>query len=262
MKCGICKQEGHTKRTCPNLTPAPAPVPEEKKEVEDREEKKDPILSPFTTPSPLSIASWKDTRAYRMIKEKETQKMYYRRMSSSEDVLHLVDLDSKPFGSASEAILQEIFHLGKRTSSQNDGTRLNKKIEIKSARYWAGKDDCKWQHLEPDHDYDYILFALLGFHEWKVWCCRKDYLMGELREKKVITHQGKQGWWIQKSHLIKHLHPDHCIPVTSLEELDAFLQKPLPLHSPPPPLPPPQPLPSDSTADESAPHTPDSVPHQ
>lgn len=254
MKCGICKQEGHTKRTCPTLTRASEP--EEKKEVDDGEEKRDPVLCRNT----LSVASWKDTRAYRIIKEKETQKMYYRRMSSSEDVLHLVDLDSKPFGAASEGILQEIFHLGKRTSSQNDGTRLDKKIEIKSARYWAGKDDCKWQHLEPEHDYDHILFALLGFHEWKVWCCTKAYLMGELREKNVITHQGKQGWWIQKTHLLKHLHPDHCISVTSLQELDAFLQKPLLPHSPPPPSPPL--LPSDSTADESTPHIPDSVPHQ
>lgn len=180
-------------------------------------------------PALLSVSSWRNTKAYRAIKEKETQKMYYRRMSSSEDILQLVDLDSKPFGSESEKILQEIFQLGKRTSSQNDGTRHGKKIEIKSARFWAGKDDCKWQHLEPDHDYEYILFALLGFHEWKVWCCTKEYLMGELRDKKVITYQGKQGWWIQKAHLIKYLHPTKCVEITTLHELDNFIQIPLPL---------------------------------
>lgn len=176
------------------------------------------VMEP-TSSDILSASHWKTTKTFKSIKEKETQIKYYKRMNSCEEVLQLVDLESKPFGSESEKIIQEIFHIGPRTSSQNDGTRIGKKIEIKSARYWAGKDDCRWQHLEPEHDYEYVLFALLDFQGWKVWGVKKSLLMGELRDKKIVTYQGKQGWWVSKSDVESYL-----TPISSIEELDAFLQ--------------------------------------
>ena len=115
--------------------------------------------------------------------------------------------------------IQEIFQLGPRTSPQNDGTRHGKKIEIKSARYWDGKDDCRWQHLELEHDYEFVLFALLDFHGWKIWGIKKSLLMGELREKKVVTFQGKQGWWVLKSAIVSYL-----TPIKNIVDLDAFIQ--------------------------------------
>lgn len=169
-------------------------------------------------PAIIAAAHWQNTRAFKAISEKETQIKYYKRMAACDPVLQLVDLESKPFGSESEKIIAEIFELGPRTSSQNDGTRNNKKIEIKSARYWAGKDDCVWQHLEPDHDYEIALFALLDFHGWKIWAIKKSLLMGSLRDEKIVTFQGKQGWWTRKSAILPHL-----TPITSVAELDAFL---------------------------------------
>ena len=65
-------------------------------------------------------------------------------MNSPPNILSLVELNNKAFGERIEQIIREIFKLGPRTSSQNDGTRNGKKIEIKSARYWARGDDCKW----------------------------------------------------------------------------------------------------------------------
>lgn len=167
----------------------------------------------------LSAKFWKNTKTFKSIKEKETQIKYYKRMNSCEEVLQLVDLESKPFGSESEKIIQEIFNLGPRTSSQNDGTRNGKKVEIKSARYWAGKDECVWQHLEPDHDYEYALFALLDFQGWKIWIIKKELLMGELRDKKIVTFQGKQGWWVRKSAILPYL-----TQINSVSELDAFIE--------------------------------------
>jgi len=37
----------------------------------------------------------------------------------------------------------------------------------------------------------------------------KAQLMGELREKKVVTFQGKQGWWTIKSAIMPYLTPIH-----------------------------------------------------
>jgi len=140
-------------------------------------------------------------------------------MDASTEVLTLVELDSKPFGSECEKIISEIFYLGPRTSSQNDGTLNGKNIEIKSARYWAGKDDCVWQHLEPEHDYEYVILALLDFKGWKIWCIKKSLLMGELRIKKIVTYQGKQGWWTKKSAILPYL-----TPIKTRADLQAFIQ--------------------------------------
>jgi hypothetical protein len=166
----------------------------------------------------LSVNSWKNTKVFQSIKDKETQRQYYRRMNSCAEVLQLVDLDSKPFGTESEKIIGEIFNLGPRTSTQNDGTRHGEKIEIKCARYWGSKDECKWQHLEPDHDYGVALLAILDFHGWKVWAIKKSLLMGELRDKKIVTYQGKQGWWVCKSAILPYL-----TPIKTIAELDAFI---------------------------------------
>jgi hypothetical protein len=166
----------------------------------------------------LSANYWKNTNAFTSIKDKETQIKYYEKMNSCEEIKQLVLLESKPFGSVSEKIICEIFNLGPRTSTQNDGTRNGKKIEIKSARYWGGKDDCVWQHLEPEHDYDYALFALLDFHCWKIWGIKKSVLMGDMREKKIVTFQGKQGWWVRKSAIESYL-----TQINNISELDLFI---------------------------------------
>jgi len=167
----------------------------------------------------LSCQSWKESETYKSIEEKETQIKYYRANNASAEVLALVDLESKPFGSVGEKMISEIFALGKRTSSQNDATLNEKKIEIKCARYWAGQDDCRWQHLEPEHDYEYALFVLLDFHGWKVWAIKKSLLMGEMRDKKIVTFQGKQGWWTKKSAII-----DYMTPIKTKADLEAFLE--------------------------------------
>jgi hypothetical protein len=173
---------------------------------------------PATKDSILSSASWKTSKAFLAIKEKVTQLSYYTDSGADEEVLQLVALDSKPFGSEAERILVEVLGLGPRTSTQNDGTFNTKKIEIKAARFWAGKDDCVWQHLEPDHDYEYALFALLDFHGWNVWGIKKSLLMGECRDKKVVTFQGKQGWWTKKSAVLPYL-----TPIRSKADLVAFI---------------------------------------
>jgi hypothetical protein len=157
----------------------------------------------------LSVDHWKHTKAFNNNTRRETQTQYYVRMNAAPAVVELVSLDSKPFGSVSELILAELFQMTPRTSSQHDGIFQGHKCEIKCARHWAGKNDCRWQHLEPDHDYEFAMLALLDFHEWKVWCVTKAQLMGELREKKVVTFQGKQGWWTLKSAIMPHLTPIH-----------------------------------------------------
>jgi len=168
IKCSICKKEGHNKRSCNTTNILVSQEKINTKTYENLE----------MTTDILHASYWRNTNTFKSIKDKQTQIKYYKSMNSCEEVLQLVDLESKPFGTESEKIIQEIFKLGPRTSPQNDGTLNGKKIEIKSARYWACKDDCVWQHLEPDYDYEYALFALLDFQCWKIWGIKKTLLMG------------------------------------------------------------------------------------
>jgi len=171
------------------------------------------------TESILSVSSWKNSKSFKKISKKETQIKYYKKNFSCDEILQLVDLESKAFGTACENILTEILELGPRTSTQNDATKYGKKIEIKSARYWAGVDNCKWQHLEPDHDYEYALFVLLDFQEFKIWGIKKSILMGEMREKNIVTFQGKQGWWVTKNAILPYL-----TSIKNIIDLDNFIQ--------------------------------------
>ena len=151
-------------------------------------------------------------------KKKETQIQYYSRRGSTPEIMELVELTPKPFGAICERLIIELFKLGPRTSSQNDASFNGKNIEIKSARYWGGMDDCVWQHLEPDHDYEYALFVLIGFDRLNVWGIKKSLLMGELREKEIVTNQGAQGWWTKKSRIISYLEP-----IRTIADLTAFI---------------------------------------
>jgi hypothetical protein len=166
----------------------------------------------------LSSSYWKNSETFLKMQQKESQYSYYKRMCSSDEVLQLACLESKSFGSQCEKLIQELFKLDKRTSSQNDGTRNGKGIEIKSARYWCSKDDCVWQHLEPNYDYEIVLFALLDFNSLKVWAIKKSLLIGDLLTKKIVTYQGKQGLWTKKSCII-----DYLTPINSVEDLDRFI---------------------------------------
>ena len=141
-------------------------------------------------------------------------------MNSKIEVLQLVELESKAFGSICENIIKELFKLNPRTCSQNDATLHNKKFEIKSARYWNCKDECVWQHLEPDHDYNYVLFCLLDFDKFKIWIISKSILMNELRNKKIVTYQGKQGWWTKKSNIINYL-----TSIYSIDDINNYITK-------------------------------------
>jgi hypothetical protein len=176
------------------------------------------FFEPTPVPMALKSISWKMSKAFTKVVAKETQFQYYTRMGAAPEVLSLVQLDSKPFGSATEAIICELFAMQKRTSSENDGVFKGHKVEIKTARYWAGSNDCRWQHLEPEHDYRVALLVLLDFDGFKVWAVDKKRLMGEMRDAKIVEKQGKQGFWLTKSAAEAHL-----TPIQSVRELEVFV---------------------------------------
>lgn len=71
-----------------------------------------------------------------------TQLTYYVKNNATPEVLTLVRLSSKHFGTCCEKLLRTILRLSARTSVQNDASLNGLKVEIKTARYWSQCDDC------------------------------------------------------------------------------------------------------------------------
>lgn len=153
---------------------------------------------------------WKNS----IINIKESQTEYYTRNKACPEVLKLVGLESKSFGMQMERIVREMFCLSKPINSQHDAILNDKKIEIKSARYWSSSTDCRWQHIEIDYDYDYVLFALVDFQDLHVWGMHKNKLKNMI-EMGILTPQGRQGYWTKMSLILPHL---------SVVSLDSLVQ--------------------------------------
>lgn len=163
---------------------------------------------------------WK-TKSYLNMSKKKSQLSFYKENNSSKEILSLVDKESKSFGTILENMIVEYFSLSKRINPQHDGILYNKKIEIKSARYWCCTTDCMWQHLEKDYDYDVCIFVLVEFSDIKTWVISKQKLFSKhLIDKKIMRKQGKQGHIVKKSLLI-----DYLTEVNSYDDLIIYLQK-------------------------------------
>ena len=129
---------------------------------------------------------------------------FYEMNDAAPEIQRIVSLENRKFGSVVEKILREHFALVKPESSKHDAIfrqigKPDTKIEIKAARYWAGTNNCKWQHLEPNYDYTHILFVLIDFQEIRVWVADKLPLF----EGGYLTPQGKQGFWGDKNSLLE-----------------------------------------------------------
>lgn len=89
-----------------------------------------------------------------------TQRTFYKKSGANDDILKIVDLNNKTFGTFAEEYLRENFGLDYGTSNENDATVLGQKIEIKSAR--RGKNgDHFYQHIQKDYDYKFLVTTLL-----------------------------------------------------------------------------------------------------
>jgi hypothetical protein len=160
------------------------------------------------------------TDAYQSILRKESQYDYYKRNHSSPIILNLVALNGHLFGHTMERIMRSLYNMDPRTSTQHDGIFSGHKIEIKCARYWNGTTNCRWQHLQLNHDYDIAMLVLVDFHKVNVWAIHKSLLMGTLLKNGIVTKQGNQGYWTSKSDIISYLST-----IETMQDLTSFIKK-------------------------------------
>lgn len=164
----------------------------------------DKTIVPVLITNKFSTEHWKHLECYKNISFNDTQLRYYQDNNASAEILQLVSLNSKKFGSACENIIKEILGISTRLNTQHDGILNGKKIEIKVGRYIQGKQDCMWQHIEPEHDFDELIVCLLTFTGIEMFTLSKDLTI-ELINSGIIKKQGKQGYIVKKSQVFKYL---------------------------------------------------------
>ena len=149
---------------------------------------------------------------------KPTQLEFYVKNNANENILSLVPMSNKAFGEGMQRIVSEMFGMSKPSETSHDAVYKGVPIEIKSARYWSGKLDCKWQHIMTDHKYKWVMLVLVDFQDLKFWLVSKDTIM---KNPDVFTQQGGaegQGRWCTMKKVLPLAHP-----VMSLADLDRLI---------------------------------------
>ena len=130
------------------------------------------------------------TKTFKSIKSRVSRYDYYKSLGACETILSFTKSEGKTFGTDMEKLVIEWFQLGKRTNTQNDATYLDRKIEIKSSRYWGCEKSYKFQHIELDHDFDVLLTVVLREN------CIEYRLMFKSEIIPYLEKQGKQGHFL------------------------------------------------------------------
>lgn len=156
----------------------------------------------------------------------------YEEHGSPRDILRLAMLNSKSLGKVAEDFARYRFPFLKPSKSNEFDHIMTPhhyfNVEQKTSRLWEN-DDFKWQHIEPDHSWDYLLFCGIGYQDVQFWILtRANFHV--LVKKAEITIQGSkkertekgsdEGYWCWYSD-IKEL----LIPVHSEEQLRAYFKE-------------------------------------
>ena len=164
--------------------------------------------------------AFSNTTAYKnlMRLRTPTQIEYYVKNNASDEILGLVPLSNKAFGEGMQRIVSELFGLSAPTNTGHDATYKDCNIEVKAARYWAGKTNCKWQHIMSGHNYKWVMFVLVDFQDLKFWLISKDVIDAH---PSIFTQQGNaegQGRWCTMKNVLPLAHR-----VESREDLDRVI---------------------------------------
>jgi hypothetical protein len=165
-----------------------------------------------------------------------TQAALYAELGAAEEMVSLVGLGNKAFGSAMETITSNIFCCEKvkdvRGKTGWDLCVKDNHIELKSSRYWGRGENMvwRWQHVLPDHEWAYLMFAGIDIAQIRYFIVSKPQFM-RLISSGIVTQQGGgggQGCWFSSRDIIGKVHefrvPEE-INSSFTEQLDTFINE-------------------------------------
>ena len=144
-----------------------------------------------------------------------TLPVFYQKNGSPSEIVDLVALSNKRFGTDMETLVCGLTGCKKvpdtvgETGWDCEHEETNNFPEIKSSRYWQAVKDWRWQHILADHEWSHVILAAVDFQEIKLFLLTKDTFM-VLIEKGIVTQQGGaggQGCWMQYRKAAQFLHP-------------------------------------------------------
>jgi hypothetical protein len=116
--------------------------------------------------------------------KKRTQFDYYRERGASDEILKLVTMNNKIYGTGfMEPYIRSHFGMNLPINSEHDGVYMDKKFEIKAPRF-GNMGSYFIQHIKPTHDFDYILIALLQPNGIETFIIRKSDMHDHLKLQK------------------------------------------------------------------------------
>ena len=124
----------------------------------------------------------------------ESQITYYKKLGASENILQLVLLNNKTYGTFCEKIVKNKFNFQNSQNSEHDAIFNGCKIEIKSPRF--GKNGNYFiQHLKKEHDFEFILVNLLVHNGYEMRIIKKSDAIP------YMTLQKGEGFFLLKKYI-------------------------------------------------------------
>lgn len=194
----------------------------------------------------LDINALRNLEEFKNYKKKKNQYDHYVSKGAKEEILRYVSIEGKGFGAEMEKLAREWLCMDNRekkkskknvtkkkedTDTTYDHLKNGEKIEQKSTRYGSGGSPGKWQHINIDHEWNYLLLAFLDYNDIKYHIAPKAKIL-ELIKKKVIKGQGTdgepdQGYWFDMSDFKKNdvKFEDYFTEIKNSKSLEIYLQK-------------------------------------
>lgn len=159
---------------------------------------------------PISVIT--NSKEYANVMKKRTQFDYYRERGASDEILKLVTMNNKTYGTGfMESYIRSHFGMKNPINSEHDGIYMDKKFEIKAPRF-GNTGTYFIQHLKPNHDFDYILIALLQPSGIETFVIKKPDMYKHLKLQKG------EGYFLRKNEIEIISHS-----VSDEEDLKTFL---------------------------------------
>ena len=163
-----------------------------------------------------------------------TSSVWYAQKGAPADIVSLVALGNKKFGSIMEHITCNLFDCTKVKDEEGktgwDMNKNNSRFELKSSRFWRvqNKHFWRWQHILADHEWAYLMCAGVDFQQIRYFALSKPQFIN-LIELGIITQQGGaggQGCWFCSEDILGRIH-EFKTPTaengTLSEQLDTFI---------------------------------------
>ena len=141
----------------------------------------------------------KCTAFQRLSDDPPNQLRWYRNKGAPGDVLTLVKQNNTEFSNACKGIVEQTYGLKTVPNDVLLVDARDRKYKVLSVRHQSNGTVGRWQHIQPTHDWDFLVLVVLNVDGLVTYCLSHQHFE-ELCEMGVITPQGEppnQGYWFK-----------------------------------------------------------------